>query len=138
MMDNANKIVSKMYDNDRFSKWLGIEKVEIREGYSKLKMKIRDEMLNGFDIAHGGIIFSLADSALAFASNSYGKRSVSIEASISWPKALKKDDTAIAESAQKSLTKKTAIYDINITNQDGDIVGLFRGVIYRTDKDWLE
>lgn len=133
----AEKIVDKMYKNDRFSQWLGIERVNISSGKAVLKMTIRKEMLNGFDIAHGGIVFSLADSALAFASNSYGKRSVSIEASISWPKALKEGDEIIAESVQKSLTNKTAIFDINIKDNNSETVGLFRGVVYRTSKDWF-
>lgn len=136
--DLANKVVDKMFDNDKFSQWLGITREHISEGKAILKMKIRKEMLNGFDIAHGGIIFSLADSALAFASNSYGKRSVSIEASISWPTAIREGDEITAESEKKSLTNKTAIFDINLKNQKDEIVGLFRGVVYRTSKNWFE
>ena len=79
----ANKVVDAMFDNDSFSQWLGIERSTVEEGRCVLKMKIRKEMLNGFQILHGGIYYSLADSALAFAANSYGIKSVSIETSIS-------------------------------------------------------
>ena len=71
-MDKAEQIVSKMIENDAFSQWLGIEVINVSEGTCKLKMTIRDEMTNGFKIAHGGISYALADSALAFAANSYG------------------------------------------------------------------
>ena len=74
-MNQSEKIVDKMYQNDAFSQWLGIEVVEVKDGYCKLNMTVRKEMLNGFQIAHGGIAYSLADSALAFASNSHGRKS---------------------------------------------------------------
>ena len=86
----ATKVVDQMYNNDPFSQWLGIERVEDGEGTSILKMTVRREMLNGFAIAHGGITYSLADSALAFASNSHGIQSVSIETGISHIKPLKR------------------------------------------------
>jgi len=136
-MDKANQIVSLMFDNDRFSKWLGIEKVLIEEGKAILKMTIREEMLTGFDIVHGGIVFSLADSALAFASNSYGRKSVSIEASTNWFQALKLGDVIIAESSLKSISNKQAVFDIDIT-KDSVLVASFRGVVYRTSKEWIE
>ena len=126
-----------MYDNDRFSKWLGIEKVLVEEGKSILKMTIREEMLNGFDIAHGGIVFSLADSALAFASNTYGKKSVSIEASTNWFQPLKLGDEIIAESKLKSISNKQAVFDIDISKGEV-LVASFRGVVYRTSKEWIE
>ena len=78
-MNLAEKVVNKMIDSDSFSKWLGIEVLEITEGYCKLRMKVRKEMTNGFFIAHGGICYSLADSALAFAANSDGTQALSIE-----------------------------------------------------------
>ena len=78
-MDLAQKVVNKMLSGDSFSNWLGIEIIEISKGYCKLKMRVREEMTNGFGIAHGGIAFSLADSALAFAANSDGIQSLSVE-----------------------------------------------------------
>ena len=136
-MDNSNQIVSMMFDNDKFSQWLGIERVLVSEGKCILKMTIRKEMLNGFNIAHGGIVFCLADSCLAFCSNSYGKKSVSIEASTNWFIPLKENDMIVAESYLKSISKKQAVFDIDI-KRDDDLVATFRGVVYRTSKEWLE
>ena len=135
--NQANKIVARMYDHDWFSQWLGIEVLEVNPGFCKLKMKIRKEMLNGFGIAHGGITYSLADSALAFASNSHGRQSVSVETSISHTVSLKEDDVVYAISEEKSLTNKIGIYSITVTNEQGQTVALFKGVVYRTSKEWF-
>jgi len=136
-MSKASKIVDMMYENDRFSQWLGIERVLIEEGRAILKMTIRKEMLNGFDIAHGGIVFSFADSALAFSSNSFGKKSVSIEASTNWLKPLYENDVLIAESTLRSISNKQGVFDIEVKRGE-EVVALFRGVTYRTSKDWIE
>ncbi|AEV33224.1 hypothetical protein Oweho_2251 [Owenweeksia hongkongensis DSM 17368] len=129
-------IVDKMYNGDAFSQWLGIERIEERAGYSKLKMRVREEMTNGFKIAHGGITYSLADSALAFASNSHGRQAVSIETSISHTKAVHIGDILIAEAIELNLTNATGIYDIKVTNQNNEVVALFKGTVYRTKKEW--
>ena len=132
----ATKVVDKMYNNDRFSQWLGIERIEEDAGKSVLRMTIRKEMLNGFDIVHGGITFSLADSALAFASNSHGRKSVVIEAGISYLAPVKEGDVLTAVAEEVSLTNKLGIYNITITNQDNKKVALFKGTVYRTGKEW--
>lgn len=133
----AEKVIDKMYPNDPFTKWLGIEIVEVKAGSCELKMTIRNEMLNGFQIAHGGITYSLADSALAFASNSHGRKSVSVETSISHTQPCVTGDIITAKAIEKSLTNKIAIYEIIITNQEGEIVALFKGTVYRTEKNWV-
>ncbi len=132
----ANKIVNQMYEGDAFSKWLGIEIVEVSEGSCELKLIVREEMTNGFKIAHGGITYSLADSALAFASNSHGRKSVSVETSISHTKSCVVGDEIIAKAVEKSISNKIAIYEITIANQKEEIVALFKGTVYRTSKDW--
>jgi len=132
----AKAVVQKMYDNDWFSQWLGITIESVSPGKCVLKMKVRKEMLNGFAIAHGGITYSLADSALAFASNSHGRKSVSVETSISHTISLKEGDTIIAEAEEVSISNKIGIYNITIKNQDEKIVALFKGTVYRTSKDW--
>lgn len=132
----AKAIVDKMYDGDAFSQWLGIERLEEKAGYCKLRMTVREEMTNGFKIAHGGITYSLADSALAFASNGYGRQAVSIETSISHTKPVFIDDIITAEAVELNLTNATAIYDIKITNQKDEVVALFKGTVYRTKKEW--
>lgn len=136
MKSRAEEIVRRMYDNDAFSKWLGIELLEFGEGISKLKMTVRKEMLNGFDVLHGGITYSLADSALAFASNAYGRRSMSIETSISHTLSCKEGDVLTANTVQRSLSNKIGIYDITVKNQDDKVVALFKGMVYRSDKEW--
>jgi len=136
-MSLAKKVVDKMYDNDAFSQWLGIEILEISEGFCKLKMTIRKEMLNGFQIAHGGIAYSLADSALAFASNSHGRKSLSVETSISHTVSVNEGDILMAETNEVSLSQKIGIYLINIKNQNEQEVALFKGTVYRTSKEWF-
>jgi len=126
-----------MFEGDAFSKWLGMEIVEVGEGFCELKMVVREEMTNGFKIAHGGITYSLADSALAFASNSHGRKSVSVETSISHTKQCLVGDVIIAKAIEKSISNKIAIYNITIVNQKNEVVALFKGTVYRTSKDWI-
>ena len=133
---SSSAIVDKMYKNDLFSRWLGIDIVEKGIGKSKLIMTIREEMVNGFGIAHGGITYSLADSALAFACNSQGRESMSIETSISHTKPCHIGDVLTAEAIEESLSYKIAIYHISVKNQDNETVALFKGTVYRTNKDW--
>lgn len=133
---SPSEIVDKMYFNDPFSLWLGIQRLEERAGYSKLQMAVRNEMLNGFHIAHGGITFSLADSALAFASNSHGRHAVSIECSINHLQPVKENDILTAEARQISLKKTHAVYMIEIKNQTEQLVALFRGMVYMKDTHW--
>ncbi len=132
----ANKVVTKMYDGDLFSQWLGIELLNVAEGSCTLRMIVRKDMLNGFDIAHGGITYSLADSALAFASNGHGRMSVSVETSISHTKAVKEGDVLTAVAEQLSLSDKIGVYSVAIKNQLDETVALFKGTVYRTSKFW--
>ena len=136
-MDLAKKVVAKMMTGDAFSQWLGIEVLEISAGFCKLKLKVREEMTNGFAIAHGGIAYSLADSCLAFAANSDGIQSVSIETSISHIKKVKSGDILTATSKEINKSNKTALYYITITNQDKLEVAHFKGTVYRTGKEWF-
>lgn len=131
------RIVDKMYGDDAFSRWLGIERVLIEAGHCILKMKVRPEMVNGFGIAHGGIAFSFADSALAFASNAYGRLSVALDCSISFPVAVQVDDELICEANELSLTARTGTYLIEIKNQHNKKVAFFKGTVYRTSKEWF-
>ena len=136
-MDLAKKVVDKMMNGDSFSHWLGIEVVEVSEGFCKLQMKVRDEMMNGFNIAHGGISYSLADSCLAFAANSDGIQSLSIETSISHTKKVESGDVLTATSKGINNSSKTAMYNIEITNQHNIEIAHFKGTVYRTSKEWF-
>lgn len=133
----AEKVVNHMMEQDKFSQWLGIECKVIEAGKSVLQMTIRDEMINGFGIVHGGIAFSFADSALAFASNAYGRLSVALECSISFPAPVHVGDVLTATAEQISLTNKIGVYNIIITNQKNTKVAFFKGTVYRTSKEYF-
>ncbi|MFT4663218.1 MAG: acyl-CoA thioesterase [Polaribacter sp.] len=137
--EKAYQIAQKeMFDKDAFSQWLGIKILDVDHGSALLEMTIRPEMTNGFKIAHGGITFSFADSAFAFASNSTGRKSVSIETGISHTQSLKVGEVIRAEAKQESETHKLAIYSVKVTTLEGTTVALFKGTVYRTSKNWLE
>jgi len=133
----AKKVVDKMMNGDAFSQWLGIEVLEISEGYCKLQMTVREEMTNGFKIAHGGIAYSLADSCLAFAANSDGVQSVSVETSISYTKKVVSGDMLTATAKEIKKSEKTGFYHITITNQNNIEIAHFKGTVYRTGKEWV-
>lgn len=130
----ATKVVNHLIENDLFSKWLGIEVLEIKEGYSKIKMTIRKEMVNGFGIVHGGIAFSLADSAFAFACNNRNNLSVALDTSINFIKPVYVDDRLTAEAKEIHNGKSTGLYHIIITNQNSQVVASFKGTCFRTGK----
>ena len=132
----ATRVVDKMYFNDPFSQWLGIERMEDAPGKSVLRMRVRPEMLNGFGVAHGGITYCLADSALAFASNSHGIQSLSIETSISHVAVVREGDVLTTAVEECHLGKTTGVYHIVVSNQDGRTVALFKGTVFRTGKEW--
>lgn len=131
---NPKDVVTHMLKTDAFSNWLGIEVIDIKEGYSKIQMIVRKEMLNGLGIVHGGIAFSLADSAFAFACNTRNNLSVALDTSINFTKAVHIGDTLIAEAIEMHNGKSTGIYHITITNQKQQIVALFKGTCFRTGK----
>lgn len=137
-MDKSPKEIVEegMYAKDQFSKWLGIEIVSVESGSCILKMEIKKEMLNGFEIAHGGITYSFADSALAFASNSMGMQAVSIETSISHTSKVVLGDILTARTKRVNQTRKFAIYSIDIRNQEDVLVADFKGTVYFTGKEW--
>ena len=134
----ATRVVDAMYNNDPMSIWLAIERLHEAPGECVLRMKVREEMLNGFGIAHGGITFSLADSALAFASNAHGLIAVSLETSISHLKPVKLNDLLIATTKEIHLTARTGLYEVSISNQNEELVAYFKGTVYRNGKRWFE
>lgn len=136
MKSKATRIIDTMMGKDLFSQWLGIERLEEREGYCRLRMTIRPEMCNGFGIAHGGITYSLADSALAFASNSPGRHAVSVETSISHIKPLKAGELIIATAEEKSDGSRLRIYEVRIEKEDRELVALFKGTVFRKETEW--
>jgi acyl-CoA thioesterase len=134
----AVKVVEHMMEHDLFSQWLGIEVLEIKEGYSKIKMTIRPEMINGFGIVHGGIAFSLSDSAFAFACNNRNVLSVALDTSINFTKPVHVGDTLTAEAKELHNGKSTGLYQITISNQKAHVVALFKGTCFRTNKPLIK
>jgi acyl-CoA thioesterase len=132
METKAADIVASMMEKDAFSRWLGIEIVSAEAGYSKLSMMVRDDMVNGFGVCHGGITFALADSALAFAANSRGKVSLALENNIHYTKKVVPGDHLFAESTEIQNGRSIGVYKISITNQDEDLVADFRGTVFRS------
>jgi acyl-CoA thioesterase len=135
-LERAIRIVDFMYNNDPMSQWLGIKRIEDGPGISVLSLEVRKEMLNGFSIAHGGISYSLADSALAFASNAHGIQAVSIETAISHVAQAFEGDVLTTRVVEKSLTARTGLYHIDVVNQNGKVIALFKGTVFRTGKQW--
>jgi len=130
----ATKVVEHLIENDLFSKWLGIELIGVSKGYSKIKMTVRKEMINGFGIVHGGIAFSLGDSAFAFACNNRNNLSVALDTSINFIKPVHVGDVLTAEAKEIHNGKSTGIYQISIVNQSNQMVALFKGTCFRTGK----
>lgn len=133
-MSSPQQVVTHMMQNDLFSQWLGIEVIEIKEGYSKIKMTVRKEMINGFGIVHGGVAFSLADSAFAFACNNRNNLSVALDTSINFLKPVHVDDRLTAEAKELHNGRSTGLYHISIYNQRNHLVAQFKGTCYRTNK----
>lgn len=133
-MSSPQQVVAHMMQNDLFSQWLGIEVIETKEGYSKIKMTVRKEMINGFGIVHGGVAFSLADSAFAFACNNRNNLSVALDTSINFLKPVHVDDRLTAEAKELHNGKSTGLYHISIYNQNDHLVAQFKGTCYRTGK----
>ncbi|MEQ8705962.1 MAG: hotdog fold thioesterase [Phaeodactylibacter sp.] len=135
-METAEQIVDQMFTQDAFSQWLGIDRIAVKPGYCVLKMVVRTEMLNGFGIAHGGISYSLADSALAFASNSRGRHALSIETSISHTAPLQSGDAITATATEEQCSRRIGIYRVEIRKADGQLAAIFKGTVYRKSQDW--
>lgn len=125
-------ITALMMEKDRFSQWLGLQIDESAPGYCRLHYTINDQMLNGFGIVHGGIIFSAADSAFAFACNSHGHLTVALDVSISFTRPAKSGDRLTVEAREAHLGNRTGLYEIRTTNEAGELVALFKGTAYRT------
>jgi len=130
----ASAVVGHMMENDFFSQWMGVEVLEVREGYSRIRMTIRKEMVNGFGIVHGGLPFSLADSAFAFACNNRNNLSVALDVTITFMKAVNVGDVLTAEAEEIHNGRSTGVYLIHVTNQRSEQVALFKWTCFRTGK----
>lgn len=120
-----------MLKKDAFSQWLGIQLLQVSTGYSRITMVVRPEMVNGFGIAHGGIAFSLADSAFAFACNNRNELSVALDTSMNFTRAVMVGDALTAEATEQHHGRSTGLYQIVVTNQHEKQVAVFKGLCFR-------
>jgi len=131
----AERVVRGMMARDAFSEWLGLEVLEIAPRRSTVRMTVRSEMVNGFGVTHGGIAYSLADSALAFAANTNGRVTVAIENSISYPQSAAVGDVLTAVAEEEAATGRLGFYRVIVRNQQNVVVSTFRGTVYRTKRE---
>jgi acyl-CoA thioesterase len=132
---SPQQVLDIMLRKDKFTAWLGLQVEEIRVGYCRLHYIVREDMVNGFSNIHGGIIFSAADSAFAFACNSHGRITVALDVSITFTRPAKTGDRLSVEAKELYLGNKTGLYDIRTTNEKGELVALFKGTAYRTSQE---
>jgi acyl-CoA thioesterase len=130
----AAAVVARMLARDEYSKWLGVELIEVKAQRAVIRMTVREEMVNGFGVAHGGIVFGLADSAFAFACNSNGEIAVAVDCTVSFPAAVRNGDVLTATAIEETSTNRLGFTEVTVVNQFGTTVGHFRGTAYRTQK----
>jgi acyl-CoA thioesterase len=128
------EVADIMLANDRFTAWLGLQIDEVRAGYCRLHYTVKEDMLNGFSSIHGGVLFSASDSAFAFACNSHGRITVALDVSISFTRPAKAGEVLFVEAVEVHLGHKIGVYDIRTTNEQGELVAMFKGTAYRTSK----
>lgn len=136
--EKALAVYNTMYKSDYCSQWMGIDLVDIDEGYCKIMLTVKREMLNGFGILHGGIAYAFADSAFAFASNSYGRMAVSINGMMSYASSAREGEKLIAVARSLHVTYRTADFDVNIyDSKEENVLYYFRGTVYRKTQNIL-
>lgn len=135
--DQAQRVAEEsaqvLYQRDRASQALGMRLQAVRPGWAQVVMTVRADMLNGHELCHGGIVFALADSAFAFACNSYNESTVAAAAAIDFLSAARAGDELTAEAGELWRTRRNGIYEITVRNQRGERVALFRGRSYRIE-----
>lgn len=134
LQQRAERVAAGMLRDDAYSRWLGVDILEIAPARAVLRMTIRPEMCNGFGVCHGGVSFGLADTAFAFACNTQGNLAVSIENSMTYPAAIRPGEVVTATATESARSNRILYYQVHVTKADGTVVGLFRGTAYRTEK----
>jgi len=128
------QVLQRMLQHDKFTAWMGLEIDAVNTGYCKLHYTVKEDMLNGFNSIHGGVLFSAADSAFAFACNSHGLLTVALDVSISFTRAAKTGEVLTVEAKELQKGNRTGVYDVKTTNQNGELVAWFKGTAYSTSK----
>jgi acyl-CoA thioesterase len=134
----AEAAAKAMWQDDRCAAALGMKVLEVRPGFGRVEMRLRDDMLNGHGTAHGGMIFTLADAAFAIASNSRGRRAMAAACSIEFLRPAMAGDVLVASASEQALGGRTGIYDVRVENQEGALVALFRGRSAQLRSAWTE
>ena len=130
----AERVVERMLATDALSRWLGLEVVAIAPRHATCRMTVRPEMVNGFGVAHGGIVFSFADSAFACACNTHGNVTVAVDNTITYPAAIHPGDVLTAVAEEEASSNRLGFYKVTVTNQHGAVVALFKGTAYKTSR----
>jgi acyl-CoA thioesterase len=138
LISRAEAVKNLMLANDSYSKLLGLEVDEVGPGYCRLHFTVRPDMLNGFSSLHGGVTFSAADSAFAFACNSHGRQSVGLTVTVDYLEAGRLGDVITVEAREESLKHKVGVYQVRVVNQNGLTLALFKGTAYRTSNEILQ
>ena len=129
----AERAAHALFERDRASQALGMRVTGVRPGWARVVMRVRADMVNGHKSCHGGIVFALADSAFAFACNSYNEATVAAAAAIDFLSSARQDDELTAEASELWRTRRNGIYEVIVSNQHGERIALFRGRSYRVD-----
>ena len=135
--NSVETVKAMMLENNAFSRWLGLEIDAVGPGYCRLHFTARPDMLNGFGALHGGVTFSAADSAFAFACNSHGRQSVGLTVTIDYLEPGQVGDVIMVEAREESLKHKIGVYQVRAVNQHGAVLALFKGTAYRTSNEIL-
>jgi acyl-CoA thioesterase len=130
----AERVTLRMLASDAFSRWLGVEVIHIAPRTATCRMTVRPDMVNGFGVAHGGIVFSFADSAFAFACNTHGSVSVAVDNTITYPAAIHPGDVLTAIATEEAHSNRLGYYRVVVTNQEDVAVAIFKGTAYRTSR----
>lgn len=138
MEHDPRDIAQAMWADDRTSQALGMELVEVGEGRAVLRMEVRPDMVNGLDVCHGGLVFTLADSAMAYSSNSFNQRALATQAEVDWVAPARVGAVLTATAVQRHQRGRAAITDVEVADQDGTVVALFRGRTLQTSGRHLD
>jgi len=135
MDDDASpeRVAAAMYERDRAAHAMGIELLEVRAGFARLAFNVRDDMLNGYDMCHGGFVFALADTAFAYACNSRNRATVALQCAISYVAPARAGERLIATAQERALGGRTGTYDVEVQRADGTVLAFFRGTSYRVN-----
>ena len=127
----AERAASSMFERDRAAKSLGIRIIEVRPGQARLAMRVREDMVNGHHVCHGGMVFALADTAFAYACNSYNESTVAAAASVDFLAPARENDELSALAVELWRTGRSGLYEVTVSNQHGERIALFRGRSHR-------